>query len=585
VVGVLEDGVKMTEAAEAAFHGNIQDLSIGHLELFRGVTHPHTVEPFGRRATGGSVQHARNMFGAASRQTGQCGSAFGKKSGVFAPADQGPGKPAGQAGVCGELSGLVGTGFAVDEMEKIQQKAFDVEQARRIPGEFVECRVELLQLVRGHRVMAGHGRVFSVPKPIILPEVAAMDMGQHIRSQGDVFDQHPLFVGAEAVGIPGADHDQDPGMERVLLPVDPMGAGTVGDPEDLREVVPVQGEGPGSAQEAAAGPAGMGTPDFAPTEKLHGINIPEVIVIGQVDSPGGNPLGFHSMNTISFMTANFVARELNYHMTRGWGEGDSAVSQYFRTEETFAGRFDAMLGEITPLGFKAVDLWGAHLNPDWATPRQIEQAAAILSKRGLTVSSLAFWLPADLGKLDKIADIAKALGVRIIGGGCAPEVLGAKRSEFIKALEKHDLVYGYENHPEKSADDLLAKVGDDAGGRIGVTIDTGWFGTYRCSAPDAIRQLAGRLVHVHLKDICEPHIASGHKDIRESAPGKNPTLKEMGHETCALGEGVVDVEGCVAALKATGYKGGISIEHEPEDHNPLEDVKLGYGRLQKWLKK
>lgn len=291
------------------------------------------------------------------------------------------------------------------------------------------------------------------------------------------------------------------------------------------------------------------------------------------------------MNTLSFMTANFVARELNYRMTRGWGEGENATVQTFRPEETFAERFDAMLGEITPLGFKAIDLWGAHLNPDWATPRQIEQAAAILSRRGLTVSSLAYWLPADLGKLDKIAEIAKALGVRIIGGGCAPEMLGANRAAFVRALEKHDLVYGYENHPEKSAAELLAKVGDDAGGRIGVTIDTGWFGTYHCSAPEAIRQLAGRLVHVHLKDIHEPHIASGHRDIREPDPGKNPTLREMGHETCALGEGVVDVEGCVAALKATGYKGGISIEHEPEDHNPLEDVKLGHARLLQWLKK
>ena len=42
----------------------------------------------------------------------------------------------------------------------------------------------------------------------------------------------------------------------------------------------------------------------------------------------------------------------------------------------------------------------------------------------------------------------------------------------------------------------------------------------------AVRELAPRVVHVHLKDILPP----------EKGPG--PTLRAMGHETCALGGGV-----------------------------------------------
>jgi len=57
----------------------------------------------------------------------------------------------------------------------------------------------------------------------------------------------------------------------------------------------------------------------------------------------------------------------------------------------------------------------------------------------------------------------------------------------------------------------------------------------------------------------------------------------MGHETCVLGDGVVGIRQCVAALKEIGYKGGISIEHEPEDRNPLPDVKLSLARLNQWL--
>lgn len=56
---------------------------------------------------------------------------------------------------------------------------------------------------------------------------------------------------------------------------------------------------------------------------------------------------FPTMHTISFNTANFVARELNYRMTRGWGEGSAATTEHFRPEKTFEKRFGSMLDEIT----------------------------------------------------------------------------------------------------------------------------------------------------------------------------------------------------------------------------------------------
>jgi hypothetical protein len=102
------------------------------------------------------------------------------------------------------------------------------------------------------------------------------------------------------------------------------------------------------------------------------------------------------------MTANFVARELNYRMTRGWGEGAAATIEHFRPERTFGERFGAMLDEITALGFSAIDLWSAHLDSGWATPNQIKQAAALLRERGLTVTSLAHYLSEDLGQLEGV---------------------------------------------------------------------------------------------------------------------------------------------------------------------------------------
>jgi len=76
------------------------------------------------------------------------------------------------------------------------------------------------------------------------------------------------------------------------------------------------------------------------------------------------------MNPISFMTANFVARQVNYHMT-DWMHGQNAVEAYFRPVETYAERFGGMLDEICQMGFDHIDLWLAHLGPAWATEDHI----------------------------------------------------------------------------------------------------------------------------------------------------------------------------------------------------------------------
>ena len=70
---------------------------------------------------------------------------------------------------------------------------------------------------------------------------------------------------------------------------------------------------------------------------------------------------------ISFVTANFVARQLDYRMTRGWPEGDQATNAWFSPLTSYEERLAAMLGEIVELGFAAIDLCGAHLSWRWAT--------------------------------------------------------------------------------------------------------------------------------------------------------------------------------------------------------------------------
>src|SRR5215212_1987515 len=72
------------------------------------------------------------------------------------------------------------------------------------------------------------------------------------------------------------------------------------------------------------------------------------------------------MIRISFMTANYVARQLGWNMTEGWGQGDAASTAYFRPVETFEERLGEYLRDIRAMGFEALDMWTGVMDSSWA---------------------------------------------------------------------------------------------------------------------------------------------------------------------------------------------------------------------------
>ncbi|MEM7531164.1 MAG: sugar phosphate isomerase/epimerase family protein [Chloroflexota bacterium] len=264
-------------------------------------------------------------------------------------------------------------------------------------------------------------------------------------------------------------------------------------------------------------------------------------------------------NTISFMSANYVARELDYNMTEGWMQGVKATEDYFQPIDTYEARFEAMLVEISSLGFDAIDIWLSHLHWAWATIEHVAIARDLLEKHEMSVNSLAGGFGQTADDVRMSCRIANALGTDVLGGNTP--LLQTDRDQLVAILQKTGVKLGIENHPEKNPDEVLAKIGDGADGFIGVAIDTGWFGTQGYDAAKATRELRDHIVHMHMKDV--------------RAAG--------GHETCRFGEGVVPLAETVAALKEIGYTGPLCVEHEPEHHNPNEDCRVSLGMLQGWL--
>jgi L-ribulose-5-phosphate 3-epimerase len=277
------------------------------------------------------------------------------------------------------------------------------------------------------------------------------------------------------------------------------------------------------------------------------------------------------MNTISFMTANYVARQMNYDLGDGdWGHGDRSTQQHFRPVETFGERFEVYLKDIKELGFEALDLWTGILHPTWATDEHIATARDLLKQYGLQVVSLAGYFGRNAEEFEMCCKMASELGAPVLGGGTGLLANRDDRALMITTLRRYGVRFGYENHPEKTPEEALNQllIGgegrrhvDNSEGELGITVDTGWWGTYSYDAPTAMRELAPYLVHVHLKDV----LAAG------------------GHETCRYGEGIVDIRGCVQALKEIGYEGAISVEHEPHHFDPTDDIIASTALLRQWL--
>jgi sugar phosphate isomerase/epimerase len=254
-----------------------------------------------------------------------------------------------------------------------------------------------------------------------------------------------------------------------------------------------------------------------------------------------------------FMTANYVARETGWAM-HGWGHGDRATNERFAPLDTYAERLDELLSTIRGLGFDTIDLWGAHLSPEWATDEHVSIARDALDRHGLAVNSYATWVGPST--IERACELALAVGTDLIGAGMSGDV-----AQVARVLHDCGVRLGVEIHPEKTPAEVLEKI-EQGDGTIGTTVDTGWWATQGYDPVRAIEELGEHVFHVHLKDV-----------VRRGEP----------HDTCRWGEGVVDAEACVRALRSIAYSGGVAIEHEPEHEDPTEDIRAMHAELKGWL--
>lgn len=238
----------------------------------------------------------------------------------------------------------------------------------------------------------------------------------------------------------------------------------------------------------------------------------------------------------------------------------------------------AVVGTLAELGYDGVEWTLAHFNPQSMTSADLARVADVTRAAGLGISELVVQqdlVQPDADRLDAccrlIEDCARAaadngipalnlftgpapwdssapqLGQGISHGAAWDLVRRAFERVLVVAEEVQvylavEAVWGMLARDYYTLRELLRQVQSPW---LAVNMDPSHFALYRNDVPWSVRQLADRIVHVHLKD------AIG-LDTRQPGDFIFPLL----------GEGMVDWAAFFAALDDIGYTGYCSVEFE-----------------------
>ncbi len=266
------------------------------------------------------------------------------------------------------------------------------------------------------------------------------------------------------------------------------------------------------------------------------------------------------MIAISLHASSFVASQCGYSPDNRWEDCVAALEGHFAPLETFHPRFTALVEEVKRLGFERMDVWQpAELNWTWAAPGHIQAAREVLHQQGVHPTSLAGEFGETREQFLAACRVASGIGAPLLSGTTA--LLAADRAFVTATLEQFGLRLAIENEVEQTPAEILAQIGDGGNGRIGAAVDTGWWASHDYDPAQAIRELRGHILHVHLKDVY---------------PGEE-------HVNCGYGRGCVPLRECVRALQAGEYNGPVSVENHALDHDPRAELAQARQMLEEWL--
>lgn len=270
--------------------------------------------------------------------------------------------------------------------------------------------------------------------------------------------------------------------------------------------------------------------------------------------------------------------------------GASAVSPLWSAEADPYGGFKMGLQSYTLRAFDertalehtrklGLHYWESFPNhvPMNTLPEHLRQQRELLKEYGVTLMGYGVvGFSADETKAREVFDFAKGIGLAAISAN--PNKDAATFDLLDKLVEEYDIPIAIHNHGPKASYDKIQDVVDlvrDRHPKIGACVDTGHYLRSDEDPVAAIRTFGPRVFGVHLKDVRTIRDAAEIAKLKTTLPPHRvKELEREGKIFTVLGEGELDVAGCLQALRELKYEGCLSLEYEENEKNPLSDVEV-----------
>ncbi len=216
------------------------------------------------------------------------------------------------------------------------------------------------------------------------------------------------------------------------------------------------------------------------------------------------------------------------------------------------------LAHTKTLGLKYWEGFPGHV-PISVVPKQIAEKKQLLADGGVTMLAYGV-LEFDTNetKAREYFEFAKGIGMQALSAN--PKKDKATFDLLDKLVAEYDVAIAIHNHGPGARydkiEDVLAVV-KDRHPKIGACVDTGHYLRSDVDPVEAIERFGARTFGVHLKDV---------KTVEKD--GKREKIFKI------LGEGDLNVLGCLQALKKLKYDYLVALEYEENEKNPVSDLAV-----------
>jgi len=214
------------------------------------------------------------------------------------------------------------------------------------------------------------------------------------------------------------------------------------------------------------------------------------------------------------------------------------------------------------LGLHFWESFPGHI-PIGTVPKYIEEQKALLGASGVKLVAYGVvGFDGNESKAREVFEFAKKIGIESISAD--PNKDEATFKLLDKLVEEYAVNIAIHNHGPGAKydkiDDVVNAVKDHHP-RIGACVDTGHYLRSKENPVEALEKLKDRVFGVHLKDVKDAKIFK------------------------ILGEGDLDLVGCLKILQRIKYKYCLALEYEENPKNPVPDIEICLQNVQKAIAK